>query len=73
MTEMIDWGQAAELLEKKDMECEQLKSHCRTLLDRQDRDTTIIEEQSKKITTLKKNQDPKLIKAYMEVQTKVMA
>ena len=48
MAEMIHWGQAAELLEKKDRECEQAKTICRELLDRQDKDTKIIEEQGKK-------------------------
>ena len=73
MTETIDLVKQTELLDKKDLECEQLGAICRSLLDRKDKDFIIIEEQAKKIANLKKNQDPKAIKAYLEVQARVLA
>ena len=73
MTEMIDLINQTELLDKKDLECEQLGGICRSLLDRKDKDSIIIKEQAQKIANLKKNQDPKAIKAYMAVRARVLA
>ena len=71
MAKMIDLGESTRLLDEKDQECEKLKGICTTLLDRQVKDTEIIGKQGKQIETLKKNQDPRQVKAYMEVYTRV--
>ena len=73
MTEVVDWEKAAALLDKKDKECEALKKGCMVFMDRQVKDSKIIEKQAKEIESLKKNQDPAKIKAYNEVYARVFS
>ena len=72
MTEVVDWEKSAALLDKKDRECETLKTCCNELVDRQIKDTKIIDKQAKQIETLSKTQDPNQMAAYMKVYSRVM-
>ena len=71
MTEFVDWEKSAALLDKKDQECETLKKCCSELVDRQIKDTRIIDKQAKQIESLSKTQDPSQMAAYMKVYSRV--
>ena len=73
MTEIVGWEKSAALLDKKDNECETLKVCCNDLIERQIKDTKIIDKQAKQIETMKKNQDPSQMAAYMKVYNRVNA
>ena len=72
MAETVDWEKAIDIIDQKDKECEALKKGCVFFMDRQVKDSKIINKQAKEIEFLKKNQDPSRVKAHKEAYTRIM-